>query len=1123
MITNKNADGIYACNNDVTEHCTESKSTNDVMVFLEKKVIPTYQPHEPNTLPMFIEKKAYQGATGRVYPIPYTDRLTNKPIDKIYETLNLENEYISVMVLPEIGGRIQIGRDKINGYDFIYNNTVIKPAMIGLAGPWISGGIEFNWPQHHRPTTFMPVCYAFEENADGSKTVWVGEVEPFNRTEGIAGITVCPGKSYIKVKVRLHNRTPYPQTFMWWANLAVSVNEQYKIVFPPDVEYVCDHDRRAVISFPIMKGKFYTARQFDYGEGTDGSWFPNIVVPTSLMVMNGQSEFNFISGYDFKKDAGIVHVANHHISPGKKLFTWGDGDFGKAWANNLTDKDGPYVELMTGVYTDNQPDFSWIQPYETKVFEQYWYPIRKIGVVKNATIDAAVSFEVENGNASIGFNTTGVFKQSTVILKYHEKVLYEQKIDISPKDPFTAKVKLPSEEIDEQGLEVLLVSNDEKILVSYKPVKRGEKKPPETRLPALPPKEIETTEELYINGLHLEQYRHHTYDPKEYYLEALKRDNEDIRCNNAMGMLEFRNGKFDAAERYFRKAMKRLISRNDNPYDTEVFYNLGLVLKMTGRYDEAYKYFYKAVWHYSWRSAGYYALAEISARKGDLETALNEINFSLATNTDSVKGRNLKTVILRKLGRTEEALEMAKETAKTDLIDIWSRYEIYTICKNTGKMDEAAKILEEIKVKVRNNAEYFIDVAIDYSNAGFYEDAINILSDADGKYPMVNYYMGYYYEQIGDAQKALEYYKLAEQKPSDYCFPNRLDSINVLKCAQNMNPAGAKAFYYLGNLYYDKFRYEEAIENWEKSRALDENFAIVHRNLGIAYFDKRGDAVAAKASMEKAFSLDRNNSRIFYELQQLYKNVNVPIKERLALYDEYSSVVEERDDCYLEKVILYTQVGKYDEAVEMLKNRKFNIYEGGEGKLTRHHGWLHVIMGLEKLAKGNMDEAIAQFKEALVYPANYGEGRSYMAQEAHIYYFTGLAYEKKGDFEKAKEYYLKASTKNIFITEVSYFEGLALRKLGKDNEACKVFFKIIEEGDRLIKNCDKYGYFGVGLPIPQPFEGDIRKLNTVAGALLKGIGYRGLGNDVEEKKAFGIVRELDPYNFKLHIFDNIVR
>ena len=107
----------------------------DVILKHEPMTIPTYEPYAANTLPFFLEKKAYQGATGRVYPVPYTDRLSNKPVDKEYDSYTLENEHVKVVLLPELGGKIHGAVDKHNNYEFIYQNTVIKPAMVGIAGP----------------------------------------------------------------------------------------------------------------------------------------------------------------------------------------------------------------------------------------------------------------------------------------------------------------------------------------------------------------------------------------------------------------------------------------------------------------------------------------------------------------------------------------------------------------------------------------------------------------------------------------------------------------------------------------------------------------------------------------------------------------------------------------------------------------------------------------------------------------------------------------------------------------------------------------------------------------------------------------------------------------------------
>ena len=350
---------------------------------------------------MFFEKRVYQGSSGKVYPNPITDRVSNERSEKAYKAIFLENEYLYLMVLPEIGGRIHIGQDKTNGYDFFYRQNVIKPALVGLLGPWISGGVEFNWPQHHRPSTYMPVQHAIEHSDDGSITVWLSEHEPMQRMKGMVGICLHPGKSYVEAKVRLFNRTPFAQTFLWWANVGIRVHEHYQAFFPPDVTYVADHAKRAISSFPIARNFYYGV---DYRKGVDISWYKNIPVPTSYMVT--ESEYDFFGGYDYQKNAGVVHFANRHIAPGKKLWTWGNAEFGYAWDRNLTDADGPYIELMAGVFTDNQPDFSWLSPYETRTWSQFWYPIQQIGPAKNANRFAAINVEPINGKLRVGVCVT---------------------------------------------------------------------------------------------------------------------------------------------------------------------------------------------------------------------------------------------------------------------------------------------------------------------------------------------------------------------------------------------------------------------------------------------------------------------------------------------------------------------------------------------------------------------------------------------------------------------------------------------------------------------------------------------------------------------------------------------
>lgn len=1069
---------------------------SEVSIKNQKQIIPTYVPKKAHELPMFFENRPYQGASGRVYPIPYCDGISDEKTDVEYDVYTLENEYVKTQVVPALGGKILRGFDKVGDHDFIYYNEVVKPALVGLAGPWISGGIEFNWPQHHRPTTYMPLEAVEENNPDGGKTVWTGEVEPFGRMKGMAGITVDKGRSYIKAKVRVYNRTAFPQVFMWWANLAVPVNDDYRTVFPPDCEWVNDHDRRAVLEWPIAKGIYKTARPYDFGKGTDLSHYSAVKVPSSYLISQGQSDMDFIAGYDTGINKGIATVANHHISPGKKMWHWGIGDFGDMWCSNLTDKNGPYIELMTGVYTDNQPDFTWIAPYETREFEQYWYPVREIGEIKNATIDAAVNVEKRKDGLYFGFNVTGVFNNCTVTVTDNGKEIYSEKTDMSPDKVYHKTLNTQISDI--HNIKVSLFDGNGKELVSYIPYKRGQKQPIKVRKPVKRPTEYKTVEELYINGFHLEQYKQHNYKPEDYYLEGLRRDEGDIRCNTSMARLALKNGKFLDCVKYCDKAIERLTDRNEHPADTEAFYLKGVALEYLGEYDKAYDILYRAAWNYPHRSAAMYELACIDCRRGDYAIALEHLDESMGLNKGHTKAHNLKTAIARKIG-CECAKQNAIDGINDDKLDLFALIEY-------SHFEDATDKIAQFAVKPEN----MLDVARDYMKAGFYEDALYTLNLADSNSPLVNYYLGF-------ITKDNSYIEKAEKADMGYCFPSNVEDIEVLKYASESGENTANADYYLGCLYYDRFRYNEAAEYFESCVRKNPEHGRAWRNLSLYWFDKAHNGKKALCCMEKALKYRPEDPRLLLEYEQLLKNTNASIEERLSVYDKYPELLKERDDCYLDKLTLLSQQGKYEEAINMAAVKHFHIYEGGEGKLTKQHAWMHVLYGNELVKAGDTEKAEQIYMNGINMPKSYGEAKTFFNQEAHIYYYLSKLYtgEKRiAALQKAAEY--KAA-----VSEISLFRSLALKELGKEDEAKAVLDEMLDKAQNLIDNKDMRTYYGVGSPSPMPFELNIEKHNLLAGNTLKAFALYGMGKYSEAELCIRRAEELDPNDFAVYTYRQI--
>ncbi|MCD7937896.1 MAG: DUF5107 domain-containing protein [Tannerellaceae bacterium] len=1083
----------------------------EVRAWAEDMLLPTYETGEEEKNPMFLEKRVYQGSSGAVYPYPVVEKIFDEKKDKKYRALFLENIYLKIMILPELGGRVQMAYDKVKKRHFVYYNQVIKPALVGLTGPWISGGIEFNWPQHHRPSTYLPTDSLIEENPDGSKTVWCNEVERMFRTKGMQGFTLHPDKAYLEIKVKVYNRTPFPQTFLWWANPAVVVNDTYKSVFPPDVHAVFDHGKRAVSGFPIATGEYYKQ---DYSAGVDISKYKNIPVPTSYMAI--KSNYDFVGGYDDGVEAGLLHVADHHISPGKKQWTWGNGDFGVAWDRNLTDEDGPYIELMTGVYTDNQPDFSWLQPYEEKSWVQYFMPYTEVGYVKNATKDLIVGLHPDGEHVEVIVYATGRYSGLQVVLKKQDgQIVSEITTDMDPAHPFRTSISVPG--VKEHDLLLEVYGADGKRMISYKGEKEEIKPVPDPAKAALDPEEIASMEQLFLTGLHLEQYRHATYNPLDYYREGLVREPKDIRCNNAMGLLLMRRGKFAGAQPYFQKAIDTLTERSPNPYDGEPFYNLGWSLKMQGHYEEAYSAFYKSTWNAAWKDPGFYALAQIAAIRQEWELALEHVEASLVRNWHNHKARQLKASLLRKLDRTAEALAWIEASLEIDKFNMGCYFEKYLLTHAQADL----QVMNEL---MRGWVHGYIEYSLDYAGAGLYEEARLFLSqcikEEASVYPIVYYALGYYASCNGEPEKAVTYYRKASAQSPDKCFPNRIEEVLILQDALRVNPEDARAWYYLGNFWYASRQYEDAVACWERSARIDRTYPTVLRNLALAYYNKFNEKSKALACMEEAFALDTTDARLLMELDQLYKKMHTGHRQRLAFLEAHLPLVEQRDDLFIERITLYNQLGEYETAKELAGQRTFHPWEGGEGKITGQYVLCRVELAKKAIAEKRYEDALALLKETDFYPLNLGEGKLANAEENEVDYYKGIAYAGLGDTVTARISFLKATegskepVQAFFYNDQQpdkiFYQGLAWRELGEEDKARGCFNKLISHGRKHLFDICKIDYFAVSLPDLTIWDEDLNIRNLVHCYYVMALGHSGLGNDILANKYYDKVKELDP-------------
>jgi tetratricopeptide (TPR) repeat protein len=1054
--------------------------------------IPTYPVGTPEHNPLFFSKRVYQGSSGKVYPLPFIDKVHDEPEARSYQLAVLENEYIYLELLPEIGGRIFKARDKANHhYDFFYRQDVIKPALVGLAGPWISGGVEFNWPQHHRPGTFLPCEVSVEEESDGARTVWMSALDPLTRMKGLHGVRLRPGSAVVELRVRLHNRTPLTQTFLWWANVAARVHDAYQSFFPPDVHYVADHAVRAMSSFPVAENAYYGIDYATRPGANDLGWYRHIPVPTSYMVC--ETAFGFFGGYDHEARGGFVHVADRHLAPGKKQWTWGNHPFGWAWDRELTDEGGPYVELMAGVYTDNQPDFSYLAPGEEKSFSQFWWPYQEIGTVQQASEDLALRLVTrEDGRLDLGVAASREFPQARIKLRRGDEIVFEAPAHLAPGSPWT-RHGIPAEGHDPSAFELVVCDGREHRLLSYRPpvvdpARRARSLATEPPSPAATP----TSGELDLIGEHLEQYRHPTRDPEAYWHEQLTRDPGDARAHLALGRCQLRRGEWGPAIASLRAALARLTHYHPNPASGETHYHLGLALAATLDDDGAEIAFAKATWDYAWRAPAHYQLAALASRRQAFARARHHAAEALETNLRHAEASVLLAALERRDRRPDDARRRLQALLARDPLCPLALAEIAL------HDDDPGPFLETF----RNDAQTILDVSFFYAHAGLSEEAINLLQwhhlapaapvavpNPLARTLSTHFLLAHLRARHGDPLGAEEALEAVADAPSDHFFPSRLEEAAVLAWVLEQRPRDARAAFGLGNLLYDKGRRLEAIAVWEQglADASGPTAARLWRNLGIARWNVHRDGPRAREAYANALAADRHDARHLYEFDQLRKRLGDAPAPRLARLEAQPELVAQRDDTTVERAALLNLTGQPAAALATLLARRFHPWEGGEGKVLAQFKAAHLALAAEALAADVPAEALAHCEQALEPPAHLGETWHPLQSQVDLHYWRGLALRALGREDEAREALgLAANAAGDFQdmavvahSELSVFRGRALAALGRPAEARAHYDAILAWISATRATAPQIDYFATSLPNLLVFEDDLRTTRDV--------------------------------------------
>ena len=1072
-----------------------AQNVSEVKIYEGKETIPTYKKGADETSPIFYTGRGVQGAAGHIYPYPAQTNLGDKLTMETYDMIYLENEYLKVTILPAFGGKLFSAIDKTNGHELFHRNSTIKPDLIGSLGAWISGGIEWCFPHHHRLTTMLPADYSMVKNEDGSATVWVGETERDLGLRGVIGITLRPGRSYIETVYRLSNSKDVTKNFLFWANVAVTANETFRTFWPPSQEIGVFHNNVDFVHWPIAREDY---RGVNYSSGVDLTWWKNHPDPVSFFFWQGKE--GFIGGYDYAQKAGTVHVGDIYNNRTSKLWQFGPGLQGQNARRKLTDDGKAYVELMTGSFSNNQPDYTWFSPHSVKEAFNYWYPIRDIEIAKNSNLDASVTLQMRDSKTVFyGFNTTQPFKNANVLLKYGDETLASKTIDIDPSTPFTATYK-SKKELDEYQLYVELKKSTGEKLVSYTPYKHQYPELPEVQKEPGPAREIESVEDLYLTGRFVEQFSRPRLNADDYYYEALKKSPDDYRVNTALGIRRVKQWRYEEAEKYLQKAADKLKVEYIQPKEGELFYYMALAQKGMGKNENAYNNFFRATWYNEWFSSSYYQLALLESNHGDYNKALDFIKYAYSTNNNDASINILYSSLLRKQGKQKDAIILINNLLEFDPLNFAAIYE-KELLQGNSSMAKWHKNMQDVE----NN---YIDIALYYMNAGFFDDALSLLSSLENpQNPLTLYYLAWFYENTNQQSKARDMLVAASKASFDYCFPFREESQNVFQYAVEKDPSNAVAYYLLGNLFYDK-RPDEAVKSWQKAIEIKNNFPMVLRNLSFGAFYNEKNINKSVELIKKAIAEDRNHPRWYAELESYYDASQHDFRECLSIMEKNIDIVKMDVTAPQVLVKLYNLNGEYDKAIALLESHHFRTWEGGR-EIHNFFVDTHTLKALELMSQNQNEAAIKELNTALLYPENLEVGKPLDDERnAMLYYFMGKAYNNINQKKKAKESFTKSTVAKSSRQwqDMAYYQAMSFIELGNSEKGKEMFGELIERGESILKRGS--GTSGIGVE-----EASSQNRTSSNANYLKALGSKGLGENEKAKSLFQ--ESLKAYNNNL--------
>jgi tetratricopeptide (TPR) repeat protein len=1002
-----------------------SDIADQVLTSIEEITLPTYQLFEENRNPVFHS----QYGVAHIYPYTLQDEIASEPTEVSYQALILENQYLRVTVLPQLGGRVFSLFDKVSEREVFYKNPTIKFSPLAIRGAFFSGGLEFSFPVAHAPTTAEPINWDFLRGEDGSASIIIGGLEHMSGMRWTIKLTLFPDRCALAQDVQLFNPTPIPGRYHYWTNASLDSDDQTEFIYP--FQRIRSYEFAGTASWPVARLDSITAEPGLPGmEGVpmwpaerlhnpiNFRWEKDMLAQVSIFGRN--VTWDYFGAWQHSSNTGYAHFARYQDVSGMKLWSWGRADVGIVNQTALMDDGSLYAETQCGAM-ETQLDFDFLAPGATRSWREWWLPLRDLGGLTCTSAEIGVHLNLAQdevgSTAKLSVSVCPVREHSTadIQLSIPGEILIQEKVSISPRQPWLKEISIEAQRLAANPLQLLVSDAQGKSLLDY--THNTEPYADEFIEPELI-SHPETAEDFYQLGLNHENFDNRS-QALESYWKAIRISEEHGPSHYQLGLMLLKSAEFNGANHHFRWAADLGI--------TSARYYLGLISWYRGDIEAAEEYYTSVPEDDLLSSAARRGLVSIAFKHKRWSDAVQLLTGAKAFDEEFFSFNALLGIALHRGGKDAEAQQIFGEILDQDPLNL-------LILNELTMLDTSSEKTYQLKLQrlLADDQQYVLDLACFYLDVGLTQDSINILETATEKwdYPILFYLSAYLHGEDDDSSILR---RQARETEPDMVFPSRLWEIIALQEALAKDPQDNKAKYYLGNFYYAHQRYEEAIQLWEAAHDGLESFDVIYRNLGLAYWQQKDDHIRATEFFEKALELNPENQDLYLHLDDLYSLQGDEAK-RGKLLAEMESLDPIREDLRKRKLAMMVDIGLHEEALKIITSEKFVPLEMDQ---SFHLVYVRALLKIAEthLETGHVEQAIAVYLNALEFPQNQGVGKPTTMGNVEILYRLGCAYELIGDYRQAVRAWREAASEHHAMgDELFPYLQMSLDKLGRYSE-----------------------------------------------------------------------------------------